>query len=76
MMIVEQRFKIGQKVRVIDDFRYGDWIGVDLWISGVSWCRTTRTMNYTVVDDERHFKGTRDTSETDGFYDDDLLAAD
>lgn len=70
MTIVEQRFRIGDLVQVVPDYRYGEWVGQPLWISGAN-LNTLNEINYWVADHwpPRHLGDT-----TDGFSEADLMS--
>lgn len=69
MAIEEQRFRIGDPVQVVPDYRYGEWVGQPLWVSGAN-LNSLNQINYWVSD---HWPPRHLGDSTDGFTEDDLM---
>lgn len=68
-MTVEQRFRIGDTVEVVPNYRHADWQNVPLWISGAE-LNALNEVNYHVAE---HWPPQGRGDITDGFSEADLM---
>lgn len=66
----EQRFKIGDPVEVVHDFRYGEWLHLPLWVVGVVYEVGAKDLNYHVAE---AWPPRNSYDVTDGFREEDLM---